>query len=173
MLIDLRDIEEGSLEFVDEFEIAPERLDPDMAADPVLVRLQGNVAPMGNGFVVAGTLRAEGKLFCSRCLVPVVWTGEEGFSVELRYPGDVAEDEMELSGEDMNVVFLESDQLDLAELAAEQVILSLPMRVLCQDDCAGLCPTCGANRNLKSECGCEPEIDPRWHALRALQEKPS
>ena len=52
--------------------------------------------------------------------------------------------------------------------AREQVVLNLPARVLCREDCAGLCETCGANKNL-SPCGCVSEtIDPRWQALKGL-----
>ena len=172
-MIDLRDIEDGPLEFVDEIEIAFDRLDPDQVAGPILVRIQGSVVSLGDGYTLAGVLRAEGNILCSRCLAPVRWDGEERFSVELRFPVDVAEDELELGEADMDVIFLKSDQLDLAELAAEQVMLGLPMRALCRSDCAGLCPTCGADRNLDRKCGCEPDTDPRWDALRALQEKPS
>ena len=52
----------------------------------------------------------------------------------------------------------------------EFVELAMPVRILCSEDCAGLCPSCGANRNLVEECGCEPEIDPRWSALAALKD---
>ena len=58
--------------------------------------------------------------------------------------------------------------LDLSDMAAEQVLLALPMRVVCAEECAGLCPQCGGNRNLEGACRCEPETDPRWAALRDI-----
>ena len=65
--------------------------------------------------------------------------------------------------------FLEGNEIDLLELAAEQILLTLPMRILCDEACAGLCPTCGANRNAGTACDCQPEIDPRWQALASLK----
>jgi uncharacterized protein len=171
--ISLRDIGEQSLEFVDELELQPESLDPGEVAGPISVRLQGKVAPVGEGFTVSGVVSTRGDLLCSRCLSPVPWQGEEDFFVELRYPPEGSDEEIELAEADLEVVFIDGDTLDLVDLAVEQVMLSLPMRVLCAPDCAGLCPTCGANRNLDPECGCQPETDPRWEALRALQVKPS
>lgn len=172
-MIDLHDIGEQRIEFKDELVLPVERLDPDLVAGPISVHLQGNVASLGDAYLVSGSLRAQGDLLCSRCLGPVAWSGEDGFSVELRFPEAQHADEIELGESEMDVIFLDSEQLDLTDLAAEQVTLSLPMRSLCRPDCAGLCLKCGANRNLGSGCSCEPETDPRWDALRALQEKPS
>ena len=62
-----------------------------------------------------------------------------------------------------------NETIDIDELVREQVLLAVPERSLCQEDCKGLCPTCGADRNLK-ECGCESvEADPRWAALKNLR----
>ena len=69
----------------------------------------------------------------------------------------------------LDIVFIEDMSYDLKDLAAEQVLLTLPMRVVCSEDCAGLCPNCGGNRNIDGACSCEPEIDPRWEALRGLE----
>ena len=57
--------------------------------------------------------------------------------------------------------------LDLSELLRQQVILTLPDRPLCKEDCAGLCPVCGGNRNVKP-CDCEVQADLRWSALAQL-----
>ncbi len=63
---------------------------------------------------------------------------------------------------------LGSDYLDLAPLARDAILLDLPLAPLCREDCAGLCPTCGADRNEEA-CDCPTEvIDPRWVALEAL-----
>jgi uncharacterized protein len=109
---------------------------------------------------------ATGDLLCSRCLAPVPWRMEDRFSAEYR-PGAEApgEGEFVIEEDELDVAFLQGEELDLADLAAEQVLLSLPMRIVCDDGCAGLCPRCGANRNVDGACRCEPETDPRWHAL--------
>jgi uncharacterized protein len=65
----------------------------------------------------------------------------------------------------------EDDEVDLRPLLIEQIQLNVPMKPLCRPDCAGICPTCGANLNAGS-CGCATEeVDPRWKALEALKER--
>ena len=61
--------------------------------------------------------------------------------------------------------------LELSDVAAEQVLLALPMRIICDEACAGLCPRCGNNRNVEGACRCEPEVDPRWDAIRGLADR--
>jgi hypothetical protein len=61
------------------------------------------------------------------------------------------------------------DELDLSQLAREQILLNLPEQVLCREDCKGICPTCGKDLN-EGDCKCgEDEIDPRWAALKDLR----
>jgi uncharacterized protein len=74
----------------------------------------------------------------------------------------------ELEERDMSLSVFDGDAIDIDELVVEQLLLALPSRILCQEDCKGLCPVCGNNRNLK-ECSCESaEVDPRWGALKEL-----
>ncbi len=69
------------------------------------------------------------------------------------------------------MLYVNQPVLDTEPLLYEQLQLNIPMRQLCREDCAGLCPTCGANRNA-GECGCEvDDADPRWSALAALRPK--
>ena len=173
MSISLSNIDERPITFTEEVVLAVDKLDPDQVAGPMTVRLEGRVLPMDGGYLVDGSMEAEGLLVCARCLVPVPWKGNDRFSVELRHPLDAAHEEIELGEGDMDVVFITDDQLDVCRLAAEQVMLNLPMRILCQPECAGLCPQCGANKNQEESCRCEPEVDPRWEALRGLGGQPS
>ena len=64
---------------------------------------------------------------------------------------------------------LAGDELDLEPLARDAVLLELPLAPLCAEDCRGLCPTCGANRNTEP-CACPRPVDPRWSALDALRD---
>lgn len=169
MSISLSSIDELPVTFVEEVVLAAEQLDADQVAGPISVRLKGRILPMDGGYLVDGSMEAEGALVCSRCLVAVPWKQNDQFSVELRHPLDAAHDEIELGQDDLDVVFITDDQLDVVGLAAEQVMLNLPMRILCQPECAGLCPRCGANNNQDGCCQCEPEVDPRWEALRGLE----
>jgi len=117
------------------------------------------------GVVVSGTVQFPWTGECRRCLAPV--SGTTAVAVrELYQPhdrrgpaGDEDEDTYPLAG----------DQLDLAPLARDAVLLELPQAPLCRDDCAGLCPTCGADRNAGA-CGCPAgPVDPRWAALDTLR----
>ena len=73
----------------------------------------------------------------------------------------------------MVVGYYDGDRLDLGEVVREQVLLALPLKPLCREDCRGLCPRCGQNRNL-GPCGCPPPEepgDPRLEPLRKLVDK--
>ncbi len=173
MSISLSNADERPITFSEEVIVAVDRLDSNQVATPVTVRLEGRVLPMDGGYLVEGSMDAEGSLVCSRCLVPVPWKVNDRYTVELRNPPDSDHEDVELNGADLDVVFIVNDQLDIDHLAAEQVMLNLPMRILCQPDCSGLCPQCGANKNQEGSCQCEPEVDPRWEGLQGLEGRPS
>ena len=108
----------------------------------------GTLLGAGETVSVRGELRCEATMACARCLrpvaVPLRVEMDERFS---RRPDD-AEDEDE--GETRAIV---DSCIDLTDCARELLILELPMRVLCSEDCKGLCPVCGADRNEVS-CAC-------------------
>jgi len=113
------------------------------------------------GIVVTGTAGAAWSGECRRCLQPV--GGRVTADVEELFVRDSEEGETYPIG---------GDHIDLEPLARETVVLALPMAPLCRADCAGLCPTCGADLN-RGPCGCPlPDVDPRWAALDALRRKP-
>ncbi len=166
--IDLQKISEVPQAFSEDLSLGIERLDPDIVAGTMEVHLEGRIIPMEEHHLIRGTFRASGPVLCTRCLSPIPWKGEGEFTVELRPPLTGREDEVELDSTELDVIFLEGSMLELEDLAAEQISLELPMRILCSPDCAGLCPRCGMNKNIEGACRCEPEIDPRWEALRSL-----
>jgi uncharacterized protein len=167
--IDISKLAHEPLRFDEEVLVDAERLDSEQVAGPITAHLVGEVRPHGDIFSITGRCLADGTLACSRCLEPVAWSVREDFSVEYRRPAAMPLDaEAGLEEEDLDVAFLQGDELDLTELAAEQVVLAMPMRIVCQSSCAGLCARCGANLNNDGECACEPEIDPRWGALADL-----
>jgi uncharacterized protein len=167
--IDVSNIHDEPLSFDESLQLGPQRLDESLVLGSVSVKLAGAVRPVGDGVLVDGRYQAEASLVCSRCLEPVQWRVSDEFSVEYRSPAaSPPEEEVKLDGGDMDVSFLLGESLDLEDVAAEQVLLALPVRIVCDDDCAGLCPRCGANRNVDGACSCGPEVDPRWEALRDL-----
>ena len=113
------------------------------------------------GIVVAGEARAPWRGECRRCLGPV--EGEVTAEVDELFATDFEEGE---------TYPIRGDHIDLEPLAREVLVLGLPLAPLCRPDCAGLCPTCGADLNL-GDCGCPPvDADPRWAALDALRPEP-
>ncbi len=169
MKIDISKLENEPLRFDETLLVEAERLSPDQVAGQITVRLTGEVRPHEDVFSISGSFAAEGPLSCSRCLEPVSWSVAEDFSFEYHLPESAPLDgEAGLDEDDLDVAFLHGQELDMIELAAEQILLTMPMRILCQSNCAGLCPRCGANLNEVDDCGCAPEIDPRWGALADL-----
>jgi len=167
--IDLSRIETEPVSFDEELSLAGDRLDSAQLDGVISVHIVGSVRPAGVGFLVDGSFSAAGKLRCSRCLESVPWQVEEKFAVDYRRPESAPrESELALGGHELDVDFLVGETIDINEVAAEQVLLTLPMRIVCDEACAGLCPRCGANRNLEGGCRCEPEVDPRWEALQDL-----
>jgi uncharacterized protein len=167
--IDVSKLAHEPLRFDEKLLVDAERLDSEQVTGPITVHLEGEVRPHDGAFSASGRCSAEGPLSCSRCLEPVPWSVEEDFSVEYRMPAAAPLDaEAGLEEGELDVAFMRGEKLDLTELAAEQVLLAMPMRIVCQASCAGLCTRCGANLNNDGECGCEPEIDPRWGTLADL-----
>jgi uncharacterized protein len=75
---------------------------------------------------------------------------------------------MELAEDDLDLYGYENEEVDLTPLFRDQVILAVPFAPLCKEDCKGLCPQCGADRNHET-CDCKPPVDPRWAALQNLK----
>jgi uncharacterized protein len=72
--------------------------------------------------------------------------------------------------DDERTEYLDDDRLDLSAWSHDAIALALPDKILCRDDCAGLCPVCGKDLNLEPHEHVEERLDPRWAALEALRE---
>ncbi len=107
---------------------------------------------------VAGELHTRLELVCARCLEPVVEEVTREFDLFYRPMQSITRDEdLRLKFDDTEIAFFEGDGLFLADVLAEQVLLAIPMKVICRSDCRGLCPHCGANLNT-DECRCESHV---------------
>jgi len=107
---------------------------------------------------------------CGRCLEAYNFTLDHDFEFVLT-PSSSQSDRRaeELRREDLGLSYYSSDEIDLAPLIAEQVILALPTRPLCSDSCQGLCASCGVNLNRES-CSCSRAVsDPRMAIFRTLK----
>jgi uncharacterized protein len=135
---------------------------------PVRPSVVVDLSRSASGWFFRLRMSAEAVGPCSRCLE------------EARIPIDVDAREFAATGrdadaefdEDFDSEYLTADRLDVSSWVRDCVAESLPAVVLCSDECAGICATCGANLN-DGRCGCpqEKEIDPRWAALSGLAEQ--
>ncbi len=118
---------------------------------------------------VRAHLSGNFELLCARCLTAVPTPLQARFDLIFR-PADVDAEpgEHAISEDETEIGYYEKSGLLLEDVVREQVLLTLPGRVLCQEACKGLCPHCGTDRNAE-ECSCvEPAGDPRWGALAAF-----
>ncbi len=126
----------------------------------------------GDAVLVAGRLAALVPLVCGRCL--------ESFAlrvvadVDTRFvprPSVLRDERVELTSDELELDFYNEDLLDLNRLIQTETMLGLPMKPLCRQDCRGLCPVCGGNRNV-TPCACDVRLpDPRLAALKTLAER--
>ncbi len=139
----------------------------DAGGSPVLLELEFESAP--DGVRVRGAITGSLPAACTRCAVPIQWPldlrVDEFFcrpDIPLITPRGPRHSE--IPAED--AYLLEGDTVDLNEMVNDLILLSLPMRMLCREDCRGLCPVCGADLNQGS-CGCRRDrMDPRLEILR-------
>ncbi|MGH9090525.1 MAG: YceD family protein [Acidimicrobiales bacterium] len=115
------------------------------------------------GVMVSGTVGAPWLGICRRCTAPV--GGELRIAVRERFtePGARYGDP-----DDEESYPIVADRLDLRPMVRDAVVLELPLAPLCRDDCRGLCPHCGADRNVEP-CTCVAPRDPRWANLDVLR----
>jgi len=125
-----------------------------------------------------GEIRIQGHLNvkmganCDRCLEPAEFPIDSSFDLFYRpeVPVEYGE-EVEIDEGESEIAFYDGGGIELKDVLREFILLSLPMQRICREDCHGICPVCGRNRNLVS-CGCEAkQVDERWSALKKLQVK--
>ncbi len=123
------------------------------------IEVSGEVVNNGRLLAVTGTIGGVASLVCTRCL--------EGFirPVTIPFGQTYREDDGQA---DPDAIDFHGDEIDLAEPVREALIMAEPLKALCREDCRGLCPRCGVNRN-ETPCACgSDDIDPRLAALAKL-----
>lgn len=136
---------------------------------------KGRLQRTGDDVFLNGSLTGALECVCARCL--------EGARLPLRLPVQVTfvprgsqddDDEDDAggsgAGEDGGVMHFDGDQIDLGPELREQILLAIPMSPLCRQECAGLCPVCGANRN-RTACDCVTQPAPAATRLGAALQK--
>jgi len=117
-------------------------------------------------------LQGDFELLCARCLDPIAHHADQHIDLIFRPSGtDAEQGERSISEAETEIGYYEASGLLLEDVVREQVLLSLPDRSLCREDCKGLCPHCGGNLNETScNCGSTP-VDTRWAALQGFGAK--
>ena len=173
LIIDLRTITAPHREF--SFELTPGWWRSEGPDDPILgldgpVSVSATLARLGTKFVLEGRVSGRLKVPCDRCLETYSLPVDASFRLFLVLPpaGEDAE-EIELTEEDLATDYITTNEIDLAELVREQIYLSLPMKLLCREDCRGICPRCGVNLN-EAACRCkEDRTNPAFAKLKTLK----
>jgi uncharacterized protein len=130
------------------------------------------VTKLTEGVLVQGDVTAHVNVLCSRCLTDIDLVVEAQLEEQFRPTVDVetgrAVKRPSIDEDDDAFEIDPNHIMDLSEPVRQALLVAMDMRPLCREDCKGLCPECGANRN-EVDCGHVPVVeDPRWAALREL-----
>jgi len=183
MRVNIDEIKEGGLDRA--WDLSPEQLDQMLEGDPAGYRarasaqVEAHLDRLGSRVFLRARSRGQLSAPCGRCLKATTLELPIDFALTLapEEPDEPAGDEAgdhpkrRVAGS-----FAEADEetysgreIDLDPLIREQLLLALPPYPLCREDCHGLCPACGQNRNER-ECGCDTRVpDPRWAGLEKFR----
>jgi uncharacterized protein len=178
MKIRIEDIPEEGLElnFSQEQDILSEALETLPKSEGISIdpHIKGNIriSVSGEDIFFIGTVHAVIHLQCSRCLADFTVGRDTDLSLVIRR----ADAEIPLRDErerpEADVVLLKGSEMDPGELIVQELLLNIPMKPLCREDCQGLCPQCGALKGSK-ECSCPDDspVDARWGVLARLKDR--
>ena len=142
-------------DIADSIEAAPLGVEHDRLTSDIQVDL--NLEALTDGIKVTGTLQAHWSTVCRRCLADI--SGCAVAEVSEVYQRDMVDPE---------AFAIEQNQLNLAPMVREAILLELDLERSCREDCAGLCPACGVDRN-EATCSCDITVrDNRWAALEGF-----
>jgi uncharacterized protein len=170
MRIELENLEGGKSEFAHVYN--PDELNPVDERVKLIApaRVNGKIRLAGNEVFLNGHVDTRAQVECDRCLQPVEIPVSADFELEYisgsEYETSAA---VELTEAEMSVSVFDGKAIDVDEIVKEQILLAVPTRMLCREDCKGICPQCGTDLNAdKCECITD-DIDPRWAALKILK----
>ena len=180
MLIEIRELEAHPVDFDERFgpgmlDFGPEIRqsgDINTSGRAQLVREQHGKHELIKDIRVAGDFSIRVELACARCLEPLAQNVAKKFDLLYRPQGsDAGREELSVTAAEAEVAYYQGEGLLLEDVLREQILLALPLRAICKEECKGLCPRCGKNLNFE-QCSCaEPLEDPRWAALKEIREK--
>lgn len=166
MNIDLRDFQDDAVSSVHvDDKIHPSSLDINGRNIKFIepIRYEGDIYKVGRDRLVHINIYYKYEEACGRCLESYIMEDNTVLTGKL-----VEETGKESYEEEGDLIYYTEDKLDLSDDIMDMVILSLPMKPLCNKKCKGLCPKCGINLN-ENQCDCEFDyVDPRFEKLKDL-----
>jgi uncharacterized protein len=180
MFLEIKELEAHPVDFNEKF--APgaiEFTDEVRQIEPIATSGRADLVEERHGkHEVVQDIRLKGKLStrleltCARCLEPVAHDVKRDFDLLYRPLGvDAGKGELSVTGVEADIGYYQGDGLELEDVVREQVLLSVPVKALCREDCKGLCSRCGQNLN-EAQCSCATaSADPRWTALKEIRNK--
>jgi len=172
MRIDIKELEEGPITLSGEVPLRDLNFDPAEIhiSDPIGVTLTAE--KHAQRIRVRGRFAVDVEVPCARCLdpvrVPLVSDFDQFYqsNADQQLVGEIV-----LNERDTEVGFFNGDFIEVSDIVREQILLALPMKPICREDCKGLCPHCGRNRNAEA-CNCQTSsTDPRLAPLRKIKEQ--
>jgi DUF177 domain-containing protein len=167
MRIELENLEDGKGSFAhtyqpEELNLVDERV---RVTEPISVN--GQVRKSGSEVDVSGRVETRVNVECDRCLKTLEMPVSADFQLQYITGQDYESSHAaELTADEMALAVFDGEVIDVDEIVREQILLSVPDRALCDENCRGICSMCGTNLNAGS-CECKSsEVDPRWAALK-------
>lgn len=130
------------------------------------IKLDLRLANTGREICGHGMVHTILELLCSRCLKAVLLPVDAGIYLSLLEANN--NDEI-INEDNEDIVFFKQSEVDIQPRVEEVIFMNLPLNPLCNENCKGICPACGVDRN-QEECRCDQEeTDPRWDKLKNLK----
>ena len=180
MFLDIKELELHPLDFEEEFQ--PDVIDLGGEArqrTPLKASGHAEIVEEHHGkHEIIKDIRLRGRLStglelqCARCLEPVNQEVTREFELLYRPLGtDAGRDELSVTDAEAEIGYYQGDGILLEDVLREQVLLALPLKVTCREDCKGLCLHCGKNLNEEKCSRSVPMEDPRWAALKEIRDR--
>ena len=172
MFLSIKEMEVRKVRFVETFEpgqIDFQDVDVEQAG-PLTIDGVAELLANSDGEVrIRGKLSVVMKSVCDRCLGDALYPLNADLDLFYRPDSYIARDEeIKIDEGEAEIGFYQGEGMELEDILREQVLLLLPMQKICREDCKGICPVCGKNRN-EAACQCKVETaDDRWKALRDI-----
>ncbi|MBO5944544.1 MAG: DUF177 domain-containing protein, partial [Clostridia bacterium] len=134
-------------------------LSDEISRDAPGIAVSGKIENNTGIVSLSGIAKFSATVVCSRCA--------EGFKKDFQVDIEHLLAKKLVNGDNDDYIVVEDSMLDLSSLVCEDIIFSLPLRFLCDEECKGLCSKCGKNLN-DGPCDCKKDVDPRMAALLQL-----